>query len=323
MPKVGDHTFAVGRESTYGTAVSPTRRFEVVSEGLKLGVERVESKALRNSRRFLSSSGWAAGQKSVEGDFELEVPSAGFGTLLRNLLGAATVTNNSPVPGTYMHVFSGTADVDSESLTIEIARTDVAGTAHKFVYEGVKFVDGELSAQVGEFLTFKASCIGEDETVTAASPSSASYPTATPLVFTGATLTVGGSTATVKQFTTRIETGLKTDRYFLGSQLRSKPVEAEMRSASGQLTVEWTGLTQYQRFTQGTTAAISAKFETQSAIVGSTKGYVQVDIPVARFDGETPVGGGDIIEQGIDFVALDDGTNDPFKITVVSTDSTY
>lgn len=323
MAKVGDHTLGVGRETTYGTAVAPTRRFEVTSESLKLNVDRVESSALRNSRRFLSSTGWAAGQKSVEGDIELEVPSAGFGTLLRNLLGQPTTTNNSPVNGAYTHVFSGIADVDGESLTAEIVRTDVAGTQHKFVYEGVKFVDAELSAQAGEFVMFKASCIGEDETVTAAGPSTASYPTASPLVFVNATITVGGSTASVKQFSTKIETGLKTDRYFLGSQLRSKPVEAELRKASGQMTVEWTGLTQYQRFTAGTTAAIVAKFETQSAITGATKGYVQVDIPVARFDGETPVGGGDIIEQGIDFVALDNGTDDPFKITVVSTDSTY
>lgn len=331
MATVGDHTLAVGRETTVGTAVSPTRRFETVSESLKLNIERIESKALKNSRRFLASTGWAAGQRSVEGDLELEVPSAGFGTLLRCLLGEPTTTADSPVTGTHVHVFSGQKTVDTEALTFEIARTDIGGTQHKFTYNGCKLTDGEFSASVGEYVTAKFTVNGWDETVSAAAPTSASYPSllgasskvAGPLVFTGASLTVAGSSADVKEASFKIETGLKTDRYFLGSAVRKNQVEADMRTGSGQLTVEWSGLTQYQRFVNGTTAALVFTAETQNAIVGTTKGYLKIEVPVARFDGETPTGGGDIIEQSVDFVALDDGTNDPFKVTYLSADTSY
>jgi len=324
MARVGDLTFAVGKESTVGTAVSPTRRFEVLDENLKLTIDRIESKALKNSRRFLSTSGWAAGVRSVEGDFSMEVPSAGFGTLVRALLGAPTTTNNSPVSGTYTHVFDGSTSIDAESLTCEIARTDVSGTQQKFTYSGVTLGVAEFAASVGEFVTAKFTVDGWDETVSTAAPSAASYPTAAPLVFTGATFEIGSTATQIKACNIKFDTGRKGDRYYLGSNKKAAQVEAGLRDVSGTFDLEFNGITQYQNFTGGTAAKLTFTFSTQSAIVGSTNGQVKIEIATARFDGETPTSNGnDIIMQSIPFKALDNGSDQVVKVTVISTDATY
>lgn len=323
MAKVGDHVLGVAVESTFGTAVAPSTRFETVSENLKLKKDYIESKALKGSRRYLSTDGHVVSKSNVEGDIEIEIPSKAAGFWFKQLMGTSSSALVSGATTRYKHTFTASSDLDTSSFTAEIQRTDVAGTAHRFVYAGCGITDLELSCKVGEIATMKMGVYGKSEAVTAASAQSASYPAATPLVFTGAAITIGGSSVSVTDFTLKIENGRKKDRYFLGDTTPSKMIESEMRSAEGKLNVEWTGLTQYNRFTGHTSAALTAKFETQSGIEGSNKGYVLVTIPAVYFVGETPVGGGDIIEQSIDFKAVDNGTDEPVTIEYVSLDTTF
>jgi len=327
MARVGDLTFAVGRESTVGTGVAPTRRFEVIDENLKLTVDRIESKALKNSRRFLSTSGWAAGVRSVEGDFTMEVPSAGFGTLLRALLGAPSTTADSPVAGVYSHRFNSNTSIDAESLTCEIVRTDVTGDQHRFTYSGVTLMQAEFAASVGEFVTAKFTVDGIDEAYSAAAPQSATYPTSTPLVFNGATLSIDGTATSIKACNIKFDTGRKGDRYFLGSNTKKAQVEAGLRDVSGTIDVEWDDLSLYNKYRDGSSAELVFQFKTQQPISGNTYGSVIVTVYNARFDGETPTSNGnDIIMQSIPFKALDDGTSPsvhPVAVYVTSLDSTY
>lgn len=323
MAKVGDHVLGVKAESVYGTAVAPDTRFEVISEKLVKKQDYIESKSLKAGRRFLSTNGHVVGKSSVEGDVEMEIPSAGAGFWFKQLLGYVATTTPSGATNRRLHTFTS-ASIDSLSFTTEIQRTDVAGTAHRFVYAGCALTDLEFDCKVGELATMKAGIFGQSETVSAASAQSATYPTSTPLVFTGASLSVNGTAVPVKEFNCKIENGRKTDRYFLGSSQPSAPIEADLRSCEGKFTVEWTGLTQYNYFlNHNTDKALVAKFETQSAIEGSVKGYVQITIPAIAYTGETPTGGGDVIEQSIDFKALDDGTNEPVKIEYLSLDASF
>jgi hypothetical protein len=326
MAKVGDHVLGVAVESTFGTAVAPSTRFEVVSESLKLKKDFIESKALKGSRRYLSTNGHVVGKSNVEGDIEIEMSSLGAGFWFRQLMGTVTTTLPAAWSMTdrYKHVFTADSALDTTSFTAEIQRTDVTGTAHRFVYAGCGVTDLELSCKVGEIATMKMSVYGKSEAVTAASAQSATYPASTPLVFTGAAVTVGGTAVSVTDFSLKIENGRKKDRYFLGDSTPNKMIEADMRNAEGKINVEWTGLTQYNRFVNHTTsAALTAKFETQANIGDAAKGYVLVTIPAVVFTGETPVGGGDIVEQSIDFKALDNGSNEPVTIEYVSLDTSF
>lgn len=327
MAKVGDHILGVKTETTYGTAVSPDTRFEVVSEKLGLKQDYIESKALRAGQRYLNANNHIVGKTHVEGDIELEIPSAGAGFWFKQLMGKVVTSTPSGATTRRLHTFTADSDLDGLSFTTEIQRTDVAGTAHKFTYAGCGITDIELACKAGELATMKASIFGKSESVSAASATSASYPTSTPLVFAGAAIQIGnaGSSVTtqtnVSDFSVKIENGRKTDRYFLGSSSPAKPIEADMRNCEGKITVDWTGLDQYNRFVNHSSVKIVAKFETQDVIEGAVKGYVQVTIPAAVFTGETPTGGGDIIEQSIDFKALDDGSNEPVKIEYLSLDT--
>lgn len=322
MGKIGDSIVGIARETTYGTAVAPAARYEVTSENLKLDIERIDSKAL--GKRYLST--WAPGKRGVEGDIELEIPSAGFGRWLRAATGATpTTTANSPVSGVHSHVFSGESNIgaSNESLTVEVQRTDVAGTDHRFIYEGCQVTEFELSAAVGELAMAKFSMVGEDMSVTAASAQSASYATSTPLVFTGATVTVGGTSRSVKEMSFNMNLNLDVERYFLGTDKHAIALEAATREAGGSMKIEWTGLTDWNRYIGSSSVAIVATFETQAALVGSTKGKVEVSLPYCRVDGEQPVTSDGIIETDVTFAALDEGASDPFKITLVDTTSSY
>jgi hypothetical protein len=118
--------------------------------------------------------------------------------------------------------------------------------------------------------------------------------------------------------------GLADDRYFLGTNKRTTPVESQMREAEGSMTIEWNGLTDWNRYIGSDSVAIVATFQTQAALVGSTKGSIEVSIPYARIDGEQPVSSdGGIIETDVSFKVLDEGASDPFKITLVDTTSSY
>lgn len=322
MGKIGDSIVGIARETTYGTPVAPAARYEVTAESLKLDIERVESKAL--GKRYLST--WAPGKRSVEGDIEMEIPSAGFGRWLRAAMGGApSTTANSPVTGLHTHVFSGENNIGAtnESLTVEIQRTDVQRADHRFVYEGMQVTELELSAQVGELAMAKFSMAGQDMTVTQTAAQTASYATSTPLVFTGATVTVGGTSLDVKEISLKINQGLDVERYFLGSDVRKAGVESSTREAEVSMKVEWDGLTQWNRYINTSSVAIVAKFETQGVLVGSTVGKVEVSVPYARLDGEQPVTSDGIIEQDLTFKVLDEGASNPFSITLVDTTSSY
>ena len=117
--------------------------------------------------------------------------------------------------------------------------------------------------------------------------------------------------------------GLDVERYFLGSDKRSIGVESQTREAEGSLTIEWNGLTDWNRYVGTDSVAIVATFETQAALVGTTKGKVEVSIPYARIDGEQPVTNDGVIETDVTFKCLDEGASDPFKITLIDTTSAY
>jgi hypothetical protein len=120
-----------------------------------------------------------------------------------------------------------------------------------------------------------------------------------------------------------MNTGLAVERYVLGSDLRRAGVESAMREAEVSVKCEWNGLTDWNTYLGSSTVSIVAKFETQSALVGSTLGKVQVSIPYARLDGDQPVTADGIIEQDLTFKVLDEGASIPFSVTLVDTTSSY
>lgn len=313
-------------EANYGTYTEPTRYFEFVSEELTMEIERVESEALRAGTRTLRSDRWSPGKKNVEGDVELELMQKGQGILWKHMLGGVVTSqpDETDAPNVYLHTF--TPDHITNSLTVQVGRTAVSGTTHPFSYLGCTVTEWEIEAAVEDPVNLTLSLLGRDET-TSETLGTPSYPTGNRLyTFIHGSLTLDGDAFDVKEFSLSGENGLDDDRYFLGSQLRKKPVQAEILNFEGEITTEFNDLDTYNKFIQGQEAALVLTFDTGNQIdpeaTDPTPTFKTTITMNVRFDGETPtVDGAEVLEQSIAFKAIDSGTGPASCITVtVQTD---
>lgn len=302
-----DAQFGFADESAYGTLTTPTKFLEFISESLKLEKERIESAGIKAGRRVLHR--WNEGVQRVTGDVEIELAPEGTGTLLKHMFGGvATVGAADP----YTHTFTP-GDLNGKSFTCQVGRPDVAGTIQPFTYTGCKIPEWELAFAVNEYLKLKTTVYGANET-TATALATASYPTTyNPFTFAHGSLTVGGSELAVIEGTVAASNALATDRHRIRSTDPShpkEPLENGRREFTGSLTADFESLTQYNRFVNGTEAALVLTFE-QSA-----NRSLEITMNV-RFDGETPaVGGMELIEQTLPFKCTS-ATSDAAAITAV------
>jgi hypothetical protein len=133
-----------------------------------------------------------------------------------------------------------------------------------------------------------------------------------PLKFNHGSVTIGGTAVPVKAASLKGDNGLADDRRFIGDQNISEPLEAERRVYDGTLDLEFTDLTQYNRFASGDEFALVLAFTAGADSVTITENI--------RYDGApAAVGGRGIVEQSIPFKAI--GSTDAEAITAVLVNS--
>jgi hypothetical protein len=308
-------------ESVYGTPVTVTRFYEFTGDGPVLEIERMESAGLRSGTRVMRSDRWVAGKKNVSGDLELELANKSFGLLLKHMMGgvATAQPDAGGNPTVYKHTFTP-GDLPT-SMTVQMGRPDVGATVRPFTYHGCCVNDWEISCSAGEIAKLKLSLIGEDEDNSTAL-ATASYPTGlTLLTFVQGTLTIGGSSVDVKDFTLSGSNGLADDRYFFGSALRKRPLEAAVREYTGDITSEFASLTDYNRFINGTEATLILLFN--AGVIATTYNYELKITANIRVDGDTPtVSGPDIVEQPLKFKCVGNTAASALTIEYQTTDTT-
>ena len=314
-------------ETTWGTAVTPDHFYEFLSEDINLKVDRLESKGLRVNNRVLRTDRWAATQQRIEGKIDFEVPTKGMSLWLKNALGSTTITTPSGATNARLHR-STLADPYGLGLTVQVGRPDSSGTVQPFTYAGVKVDQLSLSNSVGDFLKAEINLVGKSES-TGTSLATATYPITSGsaayqyLNWTQGAITIGGSAVgVVTDIKIDINNNIKSDRYFLGAATMSEPIIAAMTEISGSVTVEFDGLTSYNRFVNGTVAALTATWTGATAIESTTYPSLLVNLANVRFDGDTPnVKGPDVITHDLKFKALYDGTNGPIVIDYTTSDT--
>ncbi len=311
----------MGEESTFGTAVTPNRTFEFNTEDIELNVDRLESAGLRSGKRVQRSDRWAPGKINVAGPLTTELTNKNMGLLFKHIFGGVA-TSGPNGDGAYTHTFTP-ADLTGKGLTVQVGRPDVGGTVQPFTYNGMKIKSGELGCKVNEIGLLKLDFDGLNET-TATALAVAAYPASLSLMtFVQGTLTIAGSSVNVREASVKFDNGLKLDRFFMGSQVGSEPLEAALRAYTGSLDADFNGLTAYNRFVNGTEAALVLTF-TGALIAGASNFKIQVTMNV-RFDGKTPtVGGPDLVKQGLPFKCLDTGSGPSTAISLayITTDVT-
>lgn len=135
-----------------------------------------------------------------------------------------------------------------------------------------------------------------------------------PLKFNHGSLTVAGTAVPVKAVTLSGDNGLDTDRRFLGDQNPALALEADLRTYDGSFDAEFTDLTLYNLFLNGTESALVLDF---------TSGADSVTITMnARLDGTAPaVEGRGILQQSTPFKCIGDTDADAITAVLVNSDS--
>lgn len=306
--------FGFKAETTHGTPVTVDTFVPLVSESLGQEIDRLESEGIIAGRRVIDSDQWKAGNKTVSGDVAFEVYEQSIGTLLKHCLGSVSTSGSGP----YTHVLTP-GSLTGLGLTVQVGVPDVGGTVRAKTYAGCKVESWELAVEAGQIATMGVSLFGSVAETTATALASASYAAQATRPFTAieaSVYSIGGASTNIKSFKLSGSNGLDTDRRFLGSALPAEPLEAERRTYDGELGLEFSSLTDYHRFVNGTEADIAVTLSngTESLAV----------VAHARFDGATPtVGGQGLVMLDMPFVLVGDGSDaDALTVTYVCDDAT-
>ncbi|MFF0481055.1 phage tail tube protein [Streptomyces sp. NPDC004435] len=316
MATVHDSYFGVSDEVTYGTAVAVTKFFEFTDEGLAGKYERIDSEGIRAGARVLRSDRFAVNHKGAEGDVKLEVMSGGFEFWLKHMMGG--LTSGAPAGGFTTHT-AVLGDLNGKSFTAQVGRVDNKGAMIPFTYQGGKVKEWEIANAVDELLNLTLSCDFAKETIGAGA---GAYATGTPTYaantrlysFAGGTVTVGGTSFDISDFSLKGSNGLKDDRYFIRGGLKGEPLENDIRKYEWSIKGEFSGTNHVSRVAaaieSGAMATITVLWD------GPDESQVKIELPAARFDeGPVNVGGREVLAQDLSGVALTDGTASPVTIT--------
>jgi len=301
----------------YGDGVAPTRFLEFVDESIQLTVDRIESTGLRTGNQLLRIDRWAANRKGAAGDVNWEVANTGFGLLFKHMFGGSVISTPTNGVLTRDHTYT-LADPIGKSLSVQLGVTDTAtGTTNPFTYKGSKITSWEFSQALDGIAMLKTTidAMDEDQTI---SLGAASYPAAQSLFnFTQAQATVAGANFDVTGITLSYDAALKTDRYFVRTNtLKKEPIRNAFVAFTGSIDCEFTDLSAYNRFVNGTLAAVTLTYTgAQIENVASPGPYSYQliwTLPQVRFDGTSPdVGGPDIVPLTLPIKVLWDGTTSP------------
>jgi hypothetical protein len=299
-PGVGAKGFiGFGPETTWGTAVTPTRYIEFLSESLKRNQSGVVSNGIQPYR---GATAYKRTTIAPGGDIAFEMCPEDVPTLIYHVLGGASTSGSS----IYTHTLKPAVSLPT-GLTFEIDR-DVA----YFIYEGSKINTFSMSFAPNEIITGSASVISENETGTiGASGNTPSYSSAEP--FTGIQAAVeidvdGGNNSYASQGVMAADFSISNDifagKYELGGNKRAALME-QKRSVTGKLNIEFDDLTLYNLFVNGTSTSLRITLTSDQLISGSTYHSMTIVFPKIVYTGETPVmGGPGIITVDCPFTAL-------------------
>lgn len=299
-------------EGTWGIYQAPTRWVPLVKHGIKKDIARLESKGIIAGRRVIDADQWSPGNVDVEGPVELELYDRSIGLLFTHMFGAVVTTGTGP----FTHTFTpGT--LTGKGLTIQAGMPNTTdGTVHPYSSIGCKVAEWELGCAAGEVATLGLDILAKNQ-VTTETLVSPSYATGIGIgmTFVGATVTLAGSAYKTMEATLAGSNGLSQRRFYSADGTIDEPLEAEIREHTGTINSELFDLTAYNRFVNGTTAALVYHF---------ARGASTCDITMnVRFDGETPeVDGPGVIGLDLPFKCLADTDAAAITAVLVNADTT-
>lgn len=175
---------SVGKESAYGSAVTPTVSLPVKeSDGIQINQDVVAVEAIKGTAP--KNKSFFKGKKTYEGGFEMDLYPQNLGLLFLSALGAvqSAVANGETI--VYNHTF--TESVAKKSLTVEQKIGSLTKRFAGFIVKSIK-----MAGKVGETITLSFEGVGKS--VADATAITASYETTRPFNFNDvASISIGGT----------------------------------------------------------------------------------------------------------------------------------
>ena len=326
MSSILDQVVQIGVESTYGTAVAPTRAFEAKTDTWQREVEFIESVGFRKDQQTIRSDRHDTISVGASGSIDCDVLTKGMGLLLQHSLGGSSGPTQQGGTAAYTSTFETSDSGPGTSYTVQVAKADSNGGLQAFTYEGSIVTGFNVSQDLGSALSLTVDFDSEAEQNSTAL-AAASYPSGTDVfVYTDATIEIDDSAiSTFTSFSLDGDLGMKTDRRFLkGSAVKGQPLRNALPSYTGSLSGEFQVMAQYEAFVAGTTFKLEFIAAKSTAIAGSYYPTFKVTLPVCVFTGSTPTASlSDLSTIELPFTVLDNGSDAAVKIEYTSTDTSF
>ena len=324
MTSILDNAIMVGVEATYGTPATLTRAYEAKADTWKREQEALESVGFRANQHTMRSDRRCQINMGATGAIELDALSSGLGLLLQGALGSAVAPVQIGATTAYTSVFATTSDASAVSYTIQklISRND--GTLTPFTYHGAVVTDFSVTQDVGGLCVISFSFDAEDEDIVTGA-GTPTYPSAgCPFSWADAAITVGGVAMEASSFAFNASMGLKTDRRFLrSSALKKQPKRASVPEYSGEISAEFTDLTQYNAYVAGTLFPVTATWTGEEIEAGNFNTF-SITMPACQYDGTTPEAAlEDMTTQALPFKVLYNGTDAAVTMSYTSADTAF
>lgn len=326
MTSVLDTAIHVGKESTYGTPVTPTRSFEGYADSFKRAQDRLESTGFRAGMQAVRSDRVVQVNMGGAGSLEVDVLDKGMGLLLEGLLGSTTGPTQVGATTAYTQVHDSSSTGPSESYTVQVIRPLVDGSTQQFTHHGAKPTGWSISQDSGGLLKLNIDFDFEDVDTDTAAASAAYVASTTPFSWQDAVVTIDSVAfdyATDFEFTADLSQHV--DRRYLKSTapLKSVPVRSGIPEYTGTVTADFSRTDEYADWVSGAVFPISVKWSGATDAIES--GYTfefEVSLPACQWTGESPESSNTALTaQPLPFKALDNGTDPVVTVNIQSTDT--
>jgi hypothetical protein len=317
-----DAQLGFGVESVYGTAVTPTRWIEFLSDTVKKDKTRILSRGLRAGGSKVQPRGARTGSIRASGDIEAEIQTKAMGLYFKHLFGAVAVTQPDAGgnPTVYDQTFTP-AGVAGLSGTLESAFLDDDGNPHRKTISGAKLATGEFSFKANELAQVKFG-INAQNIVTGDAKTAATYASGfTQFGSADIALSLGGTPILAEDATVTFNNQLDSKDYLGNSGLQDAPKTLERLGIEASVAAPWQSWTDYARLDSDAEAQLIITC-TGPVISGMFNFMLRLTMKV-RTDGETPsIGGRERINQPLKFTAVGDTPGEACTLLYRTTDTT-
>jgi len=335
MATVLDAQFGIADESTYGTAVTPTRFYEVQSgDGFEYRPNRVQGTGMRPSSIGPRSARRVTPNFDYGASMNAEVLSRGFGLLFEKFTGGTPTVN--AITGGYQMVFTlgGALKPFTGQLGVPRIGADGSTTIDPFTGKGCTVGSFGFAMSNADILKATYSLDVQDMT-TATALATASYASGANLfsfagfsvyggTYTAPTTTAlatgGTPLANVTDFSIDVTRNADVTRYLAGlSGKHAIPIPGQA-GVSGSLGIEYSDTVYRDGYLNDTDLVLVGNF-IGAQLSGSTYEAVQICLANIRLEGELPKPSGETTKASCGFTGLENGTNPLLQIVYRTADT--